>query len=577
MRLTANRNASGTTYYIIRSIVREGKRSSEVVERLGNEKEIMEKYHCNDAAAWAKARLEQLNAQEKEKVHKVLMPYRTDSLIPVDRQNSFQVGYLFLQKLYCALKIPSICKTIAARNDFQYDLDAILSRLVYERILHPSSKRSCWEQSKELLEPPRFALHQVYRALSVLAKESDFIQAQMYENSKKLVQRKTGVLYYDCTNYFFESEVVEGLRQFGPSKEHRPNPIVQMGLFMDKSGIPLAFCIHEGNRSEQQTLTPLEKQLMRDFSLSQFVVCTDAGLASEANRRFNNFGGRAFITTQSIKKLKGTLKNWCLEPTGWRLKGSEAVYDLRELEENDEMLSKVFYKERFLEGYDEARDISFNHTLIVTYSQKYRNYQRRIRQQQVDRAAKAMARDPRGMERRGLNDFRRFVKKTAVTPEGEIASGRRYALDSDAIAEEARYDGFYAVCTNLEDDAADIAQINRGRWEIEESFRILKTEFEARPVYLARNDRIKAHFLTCFLSLLIYRLLEHRLGQGFSCEEILHTLRGMRVTEAGKEGYIPSYTRTTLTNALHDLAGFRTDFELISQRSMQGICRKSKA
>lgn len=576
MRLTTNKTKNGISYYIIRSVRRDGKRSSEVVERLGTEREIMEKFHCTDAYEWAKARLDEFNQAEAEKQHKVLVPLRTDVLIPFDKQNSYNVGYLFLQKIYYDLRLPNICRKISKEHSFSYDLDSILSRLVYERILNPSSKLSCYEQSSDLLEPPAFELHQIYRALSVIAEESDSIQAELYEASRRLVKRQTAVLYYDCTNYFFETEYPEGLKQYGPSKEHRPNPIVEMGLFIDRSGIPLAFCIHPGNTNEQTTLIPLEEQILRDFSLSKFIICTDAGLSSERNRKFNNFGGRCFITTQSIKKLKKDLRQWCLEPTGWHLKDSPDTYDIGRLEDTAKNRSKLFYKQLYVEGNDGKRDIDFNQTLIVTYSLKYRNYQQQIRNQQISRALKAIDIEPKRIDKHSQNDYRRFIKKTSITADGKCAANKIYEIDQDAIQEEAQYDGFYAVYTNLDDDPCEIAAVNQGRWEIEESFRIMKSEFGARPVYLKRDDRIKAHFTTCFIALLIYRILEHKLDSQFTCEEIISTLRKMRVTSIGNEGYVPSYTRTKLTDALHEYAGFRTDYELIKKRTIKGICRHSK-
>lgn len=576
MRLTTNKTKNGISYYIIRSVRRDGKRSSEVVERLGTEREIMEKFHCTNAYEWAKARLDEFNQAEAEKQHKVLVPLRTDVLIPFDKQNSYNVGYLFLQKIYYDLRLPNICRKISKEHSFSYDLDSILSRLVYERILNPSSKLSCYEQSSDLLEPPAFELHQIYRALSVIAEESDSIQAELYEASRRLVKRQTGVLYYDCTNYFFETEYPEGLKQYGPSKEHRPNPIVEMGLFIDRSGIPLAFCIHPGNTNEQTTLIPLEEQILRDFSLSKFIICTDAGLSSERNRKFNNFGGRCFITTQSIKKLKKDLRQWCLEPTGWHLKDSPDTYDISRLEDTAKNRSKLFYKQLYVEGNDGKRDINFNQTLIVTYSLKYRNYQQQIRNQQISRALKAIDIEPKRIDKHSQNDYRRFIKKTSITADGKCAANKIYEIDQEAIQEEAQYDGFYAVYTNLDDDPCEIAAVNQGRWEIEESFRIMKSEFGPRPVYLKRDDRIKAHFTTCFIALLIYRILEHKLDSQFTCEEIISTLRKMRVTSIGNEGYVPSYTRTKLTDALHEYAGFRTDYELIKKRTIKGICRHSK-
>ena len=577
MRLTRNKTGNGTTYYVIRSIKRDGKRSSEVVERLGTDQEIMEKYGCEDPEAWAQARLNEMNAAEKEKVTKILVPFDTGRQIPLDQQNTYNIGYLFLQQIYYDLGLPSICSAITKRHSFEYDLNAILSRLIYGRILYPSSKRSCFEQSKTLVESADFDLHQVYRALSVLAEESDEIQAGLYKTSKRLVKRQTGVLYYDCTNFFFETERESGLRQYGVSKEHRPSPIVQMGLFMDKTGMPLAFCINPGNTNEQTTMTPLEKKILQDFSLSEFVVCTDAGLSSADNRRFNNFGNRSFITTQSIKKLPEEQKKWCLSPEGWHLSGDEKEYDISKLDEkSEEIICKTFYKQMYIQGYDKERDISFDQTLIVTYSLKYRNYQRKIRQQQLSRAINAVNKGKSGAEKHGQNDFHRFIKRTSVTEDGEIAERQVYDIDQAAVDKEAAFDGFYAVITNLDDDAEDIIAVNHGRWEIEESFRIMKSEFEARPVYLSRDDRILAHFLTCFISLMIYRILEKKLEGKYTCEEIIKTLRSMNMIKIGDEGYIPAYTRTTLTDSLHEAAGFRTDYELIRIRRMKGICSQSK-
>jgi transposase len=567
--------SSNPTYHVIQDVRRNGKRSTEIIENLGNASEICEKYHVSDADAWAADYIKRKREEAASKDHKVLVSYNTSAVIDKDKRLSFNAGYLFLQQIYYQLGLPSICRKIKKENSFEYDLDNILSRLIYGRILFPSSKLSCFEQSEKLIEEPQFDLHQIYRALTTLSKNSDMIQAELYKRSKKLVKRNTGVLFYDCTNYFFEMEHEGGLKQYGPSKEHRPNPIVQMGLFMDKSGIPLAFCINSGNQNEQLSLKPLEQQIMRDFELSRFIVCTDAGLSSDANRKFNNYGERSFITTQSIKKLKADLKDWCLDPKGWELEGNKKKYDISELDNTPENRKKIFYKQKLIEGYDEERDITFDQTIIVTYSLKYKEYQQTVRNRQIERAKKLIEK-PSSADKRSQNDAKRFIKKTPFTNDGEIANRAMYELDEAAIADEARYDGFYAVCTNLDDDPADIAKINHDRWEIEESFRIMKSEFEARPVYLQRDDRIEAHFLTCFIALMIYRILEKKLGDKYTCEEIIKTLREMDMRKVGKQGYIPSYTRTQLTDSLHENAGFRTDYELITPKSMAGIIRRTK-
>ncbi len=568
-------HSSNPTYHIIRDVRKDGKRSTEIVENLGNAEEIMAKYHVTDAEAWVKTHLDELRAKEEKTDHRHLIPFSTDVRIETGVQFRFNAGYLFLQQIYCQLGLPSICRALKKKHSFTYNLDSILSRLIYGRILYPSSKLSCLEQSRKLIEQPDFGLQHIYRALSVLAEDSDFIQEKLYKNSMKLVGRRTGVLFYDCTNFFFEIEEGKGLKQYGVSKEHRPNPIVQMGMFMDASGIPLAMCINKGNQNETLSLRPLEQKILKDFELSRFVVCTDAALSSEANRRFNNIGERSFITAQSIKMLNEELKAWALDPVGWHLEGSASTFDISSLEDTPENRSQIFYKQRLIEGWDKERDISFDQTLIVTFSPGLKLWQEEVRSHQVERAKKILEK-PSTIKRKNPNDARSLIASEAVTEDGEIAEKHLYWIDGSKISEEARYDGFGGICTNLDDDPPEIIRINHDRWEIEESFRIMKSEFKARPVYLQRDDRIEAHFLTCFISLLIYRILKKRIGGKYTCQEIIRTLRDMDMTKVGDSGYIPAYTRTELTDVLHDNAGFRTDYELTTPKSMAGICRRSK-
>ncbi|HEY5583129.1 MAG TPA: IS1634 family transposase [Ruminiclostridium sp.] len=490
-------------------------------------------------------------------------------IINKDEQRSFNGGYLFLQKIYHDLGLHNICKEILEKYKFTFDLNSILSRLIYGRVIFPSSKLATYQLSKRFIEQPNFDLHQIYRALEVIAKETDFIQSTMYNNSLKISKRNTGVLYYDCTNYFFEIEQEDGKKQYGPSKEHRPNPIVQMGLFMDGDGIPLAFSINRGNMNEQLTLKPLEKKILSNFELSKFIVCTDAGLASEANRKFNNKDERAFITTQSIEKLKEHLKKWALDTKEWHLPNDVKTYDISKLDEEKE-LNKVFYKERWIKENDLEQKI------IVTYSVKYKNYQRKIRHSQIERAQKTIDTNPTKLKKCNQNDYKRFIKKTNCTADGEIAEKEIYNINSELILKEEAFDGFYAVCTNLEDNASEIIKVNNRRWEIEECFRIMKSEFKARPVYLSRDDRIEAHFTTCFISLIIYRLLEKRLKEKYTCNEIIDGLKDMNFHKINGDGYTPSYTRTDFTDDLHEAFGFRTDYEIVNTSQMKKIFKATK-
>lgn len=581
MRLNVTKSKNSASLYVIKSIYNSKTQSnySKIVEKLGTEAELREKLNGADPYEWAKEYIKKLNEEEKEQSRKILLPFEQSKIISKGEKRSFNGGYLFLQKIYHELGLHKLCKEISQKHKFDFDLDSILSRLIYGRVIFPASKLATYELSKKFIEQPDFELHQIYRALEVLARETDFIQSSLYENSLKVSKRNTGVLFYDCTNYFFEIEQEDGNKQFGPSKDHKPNPIVQMGLFMDGDGIPLAFSIEKGNTNEQLTLKPLEKKILSDFELSKFIVCTDAGLASEDNRKFNNKDGRAFITTQSIKKLKGYLKKWALAEDGWNLPGSPKTYDISKLdgmiekasaEDKAKIRAQVFYKERWIKEND------LEQKLIVTYSIKYRDYQRKIRLSQIERAQKAIDTNPAKIGKCNQNDYRRFISKTNITPDGEVAENEVLHLDTALIEKEEGFDGFYGVCTNLEDEASEIIKVNHRRWEIEECFRIMKSEFKARPVYLSNDDRIQAHFTTCFISLIIYRLLEKKLDEKFTCHEIISELRDMEFFEAKNDGYVPTYTRTDFTDALHDAFGFRTDYQIVTTSMMKKIFKDTK-
>jgi transposase len=569
MRLKVSKSKNSTSLYVIKTVYVDGKEYTKTIEKLGTIANLEKRLDGQDPIEWAKQHVEELNRKEKEATQDVIVKFSPIKKINKDEHNSFNAGYLFLQQIYHELGLHKICKKITNKYKFDFDLNSILSRLIYGRIIFPASKLATYQLSKRFIEQPNFELQHIYRALEVIAKESDFIQSKLYSNSLKISKRNTGVLYYDCTNYFFEIEQEDGLKQYGVSKEHRPNPIVQMGLFMDGDGIPLAFSINKGNTNEQVTLTPLEKQILSDFNLSKFIVCTDAGLASTDNRKFNDKEERAFITTQSIKKLKKHLKEWALDSCGWNLNNDMKTYDISELDE-EKYKDKIFYKERWI------KEDGLEQKLIVTYSIKYRNYQRRIRNNQIERAQKTIDTNPTKLKKNNQNDYKRFISKTHCTSDGEIAEKEIFSIDTELIKKEEDFDGFYAVCTNLEDDASEIIKVNKRRWEIEECFRIMKSEFKARPVYLSRDDRIEAHFTTCFIALIIYRLLEKKLGEKYTCHEILTKLREMDFYQIKGEGYIPTYTRDDLTDDLHEVFGFRTDYQIISMQQMKNIFKATK-
>ena len=574
MRIKITKTKNAENFYVIESTYINKKHSSKIVERLGNLEEVKRKAGKMDPYLWAKQYASKLTQEDKENKRTIIKSYSQSKLIPKDIQNKYNVGYLFLQDIYYKLGLNQICNDITDKYQFKFDLNDILSKLIYSRILFPASKLKTLDLSKKFLEQPNFDYQHIERSLPIFCKENDFIQSELYKNSKKYAPRNNRILYYDCTNFFFELEIEDEFRKYGKSKENRPNPIVQMGLFMDGDAIPLSCEITPGNKNEQKTLQPLEEKILKDFELSEIVVCTDAGLASTANRKFNNTNSRKFITTQSIKKLKEFLKEEVLDLTkGWHLPGSDKIYNIEALRTDEKLKEgykdKTFYKERWI------KENGLEQRLIVTFSVKYQEYQKHIRNNQIERAKKIIENNPKKIGKAKQNDPKRFIETINTTSSGEIAEETHYSINQSIIDEEAKYDGLYAVCTNLEDDVQDIIKINHKRWEIEESFRIMKSEFNARPVFHSNEDAIKAHFLICFLALTIYRYLEKKLDEKYTVGEIIDSLKEMDLSV--KDGdYIPNYTRTNLTDDLHEKFGFRTDFEILTEKNLKKIIKNTK-
>lgn len=567
MKLSITKTKNNIFFYMVKSYRKDGKSTSKIVECLGKLEEVKIKANGEDPYAWAKKYVEEKTKEEKENKGTYFQKLVEGTPLNIDNR-VFNIGYLFLQKIYQQLKLDKICKDIAKKYKFEYDLDSILSRLIYTRILEPSSKLSSLESAKKFIEQPNFELQHIYRALEVIAKETEFIEAEVYKNSLSLIDRNTKILYYDCTNYFFETEQAEGLKQYGVSKEHRPSPIVQMGLFMDGNGFPLAFCINPGNTNEQVTLKPLEKQIIQDFELSKFVVCTDAGLASNENRIYNNFQNRSFVVTQSLKKIKGHLKDWALSTDGWHTLNSKKEINLENID-NTSSNENVYYKERWI------KENGLEQRLIVSYSPKYAAYQRNLRNAQIIRAENLIE-NPTTVSKNRQTDPKRFITFTFVTDDGEIANKKKLTLNTKAINDEAIFDGFYAVCTTLDDDISEIIKVNKRRWEIEESFRILKTEFKARPVYLKNDDRIKAHFTTCFLALLIYRILENKLENKFTTNEIISTLYEMNSFKIDGLGNQQLFKSSILIETLCKNFNIEINQNFISTNNFKKIIKKSK-
>ena len=572
MNLHISKSKNSESFYIAKSYVKaNGSTTSTIVRKLGTLDQLIVEHGPtrDDVLAWAKneVKIETEKYKKEKEMKTVLIPFHADRQLDYEKQVFYRGGYLFLQSIYYQMHMDKICRKLKMKYKFKYDINAILSDLIYARILEPSSKRSSFRTASEFLEKPSYELHDVYRALDVLGNECDFIQSEVSKNSHFLGNRNDKVLYYDCSNYYFEIEQEDDSRKYGKSKEHRPNPIIQMGLFMDGDGIPLAFSLFPGNANEQTSLKPLEKKVLGEFGCQKFIYCSDAGLASEDIRVYNHMGERSYIVTQSIKKLKKEEKEWALNMQGFKRVSDDTPVDITQLPEGD---MGLYYKD---EPYTTKK---LHQRLIITYSPKYALYQKSIREKQVDRAQKMLDSGNAKKNRKNPNDPARFIGSVASTKEGEAADIHHY-LDESKIEEESRYDGLYAVCTDLlDDDVSDILKVSEGRWQIEECFRIMKTDFSARPVYLQDENRIRAHFLICFLALTVYRFLEKKLGSKYTCEELLDTLKAMNFVEVQEQGFIPTYKRESITDALHDACGFRTDYQFITKSSMKTIQKRSK-
>ena len=571
MRLGQSKSKNTTNFYIIKDYKKNGKRSTKIVKKIGNIEEIKKLAGTQNYKDWLKDYVKRYN-DKYCKNDIIIIQKNNKKIINSNINVKYNIGYLFLQMIYNQLNIKNICDEITKKYKFEFDLNEILSYLIFARVIYPSSKLETFKQCKNFIKQPKFKLHDEYRALSYIAENMDFIQESIFNNSKKIMDRNSRVIYYDCTNYFFEIDVEDDLRKYGISKEHRPNPIVSMGLFMDGDGLPLSFNIYSGNKSEQESLIPEESKIINNFKLdnTKIILCTDAGFSSDEIKKYNIKDGRGFVITQSLKKFKAVYKEQIFNKKEWRLSGDLInTYDLEKIA-NDPILKEKYYNCMFYKIL-QTETKSVKQDTIVSFNFKYFDYNQNIRNSQIERAKKNIETGNISRKTRNQNDPNRFINETSLTKDGEVADEKNYSINQEQIDEESKYDGLYAVSTNIVGNVDEILKITKGRWEIEESFRIIKSDFLARPINLSREDRIKAHFMTCFISLLIYRILEKNLNYKYTTSEILNTLRNMEMYESKGDGYIPIYTRTDITDDLHEISNFRTDYEIVTYKDFEKI------
>lgn len=573
------RKGKDPRYYIMQGFrKKEGGTSSKVYMKLGKASEIRERYGCGDAEAWAHQKLKEINDSIKDDRASVMVSYNPDKKIERGQWRTVHCGHMVLLPLYNKLGLAQFSAEVSKRHRFKYDFADILRKLVMCRILFPDSKRATREYLNDFVDAPDFSLDDIYNFLGILSQEITHLQKNLYEATKNELSRRTGVIYYDCTNYYFEIEKEDTLRRYGKSKEHRPNPIVQMGMFMDADGLPLAFCINPGNTSEQQTLRPLEEILANEFNLSEFVVCTDAGLASIDNRLYNTSEGRNYIVTQSIPQLPALMKDWAQEKKGWRRLGDkeDVSYDISELDLEKEK-GHLYYRERWFKE-DRSGVKAYEERLIVTFSPKYALYQRQLRAQHIQKALRMIERRSE-KSRQTQQDPRRLISTAKYTDAGELAQNTVMSLDVKLIEKEKAMDGLSCVATRLEDSVGEILHVNGYRYEIEHLFRVTKTEFDARPVYLRREDRIRAHFAICFVALLLLKAFQKQVnegldqGSGYSSEQIIAALAGMDYNVVRGTGYVPAYSATALRSRCCEIANLPIDRQIVLNRKMRQLLK----
>ena len=586
MKLYIHKSKSNTILYMAKTYRNsEGKSTSKIIERLGTLDEVKEKANGLDPIVWAKKYILEKTKEENEN-NITYTEKLAEGKDLSSEQKVFNLGHIFLRKIFEELELNKLCNQIKHKYNFEYNLSDILEDLICTRIMYPSSKYSSFEEAHRFLRQPKYHLHDVYRALDIIQKEKEFIEQWCYEKSLNIIpKRNTKVLYYDCTNYFFEIELEDednldtgkkGLRKFGKNKENRPLPIVEMGLFIDGNGYPLAFNISSGNTNEQTTLRPLEKQIMKDFQLSKFLVCTDAGLGSFDNRNFNTKGDRTYIVTQSLKQLSNEYKTDALSNIGWRLVGSNKSINLSKIERYDSKNNNMYYKEIIIERTKKNKEtnekIALKERMIITFSPKYAAYQKNIRDAQISRAKEIIEKRPEQYTKLPQNSAKRFIQKENITSNGECAEKYKLYFKNELEKYESMFDGFYALCVpeNMDASIEDILKISKERWEIEESFRIMKSDFKARPVFLRKDERIKAHFTICYLALLVYRILEkEKLKEKYTTEEIIETLKKMITNKIEGIGYKQLYRKTDITTTLNNNYDFNLDKEFIGLKNMK--------
>lgn len=600
MKLYYDRRSKDPIYYIQQGFRNGKKTSTRNVKRVGKHSELLKV--TDDPLAYAKDQVAKLNEEIKNNKVTMEVTIDFDEKIKsrndlVSSSNQLNIGYFILQKIYYDLNIASFFKEVTADSKITYDPNLVNRFLTYARILEPTSKLGTYDHLNRYYECPDFEYVHILRTMDILEKNYDEYLSHLFNYSNHVVARDTSVCYFDCTNYYFETEcndedyidevtgeIIKGLRKYGPAKDHKPNPLVEMGLFMDSRGIPLSMCITSGSDNEQTCAIPLEKKIIRMLKGKRFIYCADAGLGSFNIRKFNSMGGRSFIVTQSIKKLSNTLKEAVFNDYDYRLLSTNKPISINKLKsfdktdssnlplyndkaykiiEADKVIDLGLYEEKEFKNGKATKVKSkalLKQRIIITFSRKVMEYQRNVRNKQIERAKRLLKNMDPDSYKKGPHDVTRFIKR--VSSKSKDKAKDLYIINQSVIDEEEKYDGYYAIATNLEDDAKSIIEISSNRYKIEDCFRVMKSNFSARPVYHHNRERIIAHFMICYTALLIYRLLEAKLDDyrtHFTTDNIIESLKNMEVANVGDMYYLSTYNGSQICTALNAIFNLGLD------------------
>ena len=606
MYIEQKKSGKKTQIYICkkkRVINKKGKSvpKSFIVKKLGFKEDLLKSYPGDELDKYLKDQVKLAESEEDASLSYIKI---NDSLdLNLDEQTCFNFGYIYPQILLNNLKLKEFLDTIAAQTKITYDFSSIVIDLIISQIIDPRSKRGFYNSPKLYGKEKDYDLQHVYRSLDILAANTDIINAYTYKELKKYKNLNSKIYYYDCTNFYFDTDNCDDFRRMSKSKEGIYAPLVQLGALIDDKGFLVGMLVFNGSKNEQDTLKTVEQKLQKQFSIKNIIICTDAGLNSADNRYFNSQENRKFICTQPLSKLRQHIKNRVKSNSNWKLLNGndtnltpEKLCDLYKKAQGKDVetyLNTVIYKVINIKENIEIKDEldsnkkkkvkDFEQKLIVSFSLKYMLMQNYYFTKDLNKAKECIE-HPSEFNKNTSHCFKRLVKNIRYNNETGVITSQKLSLNEDKIEKETEFFGYYCVATNLDETPNKVVSLNKYRWNIEYMFRTMKTNLNAHPLFVNTEEHIKGHLEIVCLAINVLRLLHLDMYKAMGKTEdigklddedpdyewltlntILDTLRGMNLTKLNveEEIFVPSFTRTKLTDALGKTYGIALSKSLI--------------